>query len=107
MITKYDKFINEKMELIIEGLISGSGDFTLKLREISNNNENEYRIRDISQKLVKLIEDRYSDVRDSLIKQNYFDTTDKEDTPQRGPQDHRRGPEELQADGQIWREPCR
>ena len=50
MITKYDRFINEKMELIIEGLISGSGDLTLKLREISNNNENEYRIREISKK---------------------------------------------------------
>lgn len=80
MITKYDRFINEKMELIIEGLISGSGDLTLKLREISNNNENEYRIREISKKLVKLIEDRYSEVSNSLIKQNYFDTTDKEDT---------------------------
>ena len=74
MLKKYNSFLLEshiKNLMLLEGYIYGSGDFMIKLQELSKENE-------IARSIYQLI-NREAWVSDSKIKQNYFDLTDSDD----------------------------
>lgn len=80
MLKRYNGFLVEKLtsqlSLLLEGQINASSDFVMKLKEISKGND---RAAELADKLLSTIDDEdYFD--DDDIKQNYFSTTDKDDT---------------------------
>jgi hypothetical protein len=78
MKTKYNEFILEKLKFklisILEGTISGSSSFMDKLQMISNEDGNSAKI---AKKILNYINSEHW-FDDKLVKQNFFDTTEKE-----------------------------
>lgn len=79
MLKKYNGFLVEKLttglSLILEGEIHAGGGFMSKLKEIQKGHGRESEIAD---KLIDVIESE-DHFEDDNIKQNYFDSTEKED----------------------------
>ena len=79
MIKRYNGFIAKKliMELfsLFEDVLYGSTNFIFKLKSLS---KVKGKTGEIAQSLIGVIEDE-NYVPDTLTKQNYFDTTDKDD----------------------------
>jgi hypothetical protein len=74
MLKKYNSFLLEshiKNLMLLEGYIYGSGEFLIKLKELSKENE-------IAKSIYNMI-NRESWVDDSKINQNYFDLTESDD----------------------------
>ena len=79
MIKKYNSFLLEKYKsnllLLLEAEVYGSSDFILKLQSLSKETG---KTGEIAQAINDIIDDK-SYFRDSDVKQNFFDTTDKDD----------------------------
>ena len=79
MIKRYNGFLVEKLSsellLILEGSIEASGDFTMKLDQIS---KSKGKVGKIASSIVNTISDG-SWVDDDRLKQNYFDVTNSDD----------------------------
>lgn len=80
MVNNYDRFLLEqftnKIHLIFEGYLNSSGEFILKMKQVSKLGRG--KSSEISNFIINIIDDEFY-ISDKDLKQNYFDVTDKDD----------------------------